>query len=368
MRVSLFALTFAATVLASESASAVAPWAPLDAEFEPRVEAWPLQWMAMQTWSANPVRLEPFEAGALAMISKSTSQAADVGEVVVELDDEPLEFSEDPYVDALEQRLFAPLDACRLTLSVLESLREYDPRIGAPSARIGRNGHTDKQGTWVEYDQIPRRPERPLSYDAYRYPIPSGPWGTVSSGYDLDRPDELQRRGKMRAVGHGGFDLAHHRGTPVKVLRLEHQVGDAEVLFVGPLMGITVVTRHAIREAGRARDYLMLFGHLDEPAGDIYRGRRLRAGEVVGLLGGSSSPDFIHLHLEVRRVRDGYDPWKLDPGALIARETTVVCDPRNVLPLRAPSKMTVACSRAPEMPKWFGGHPLSLGLGQEQRP
>jgi hypothetical protein len=51
----------------------------------------------------------------------------------------------------------------------------------------------------------------------------------------------------------------------------------------------------------------------------------------------------VHLHLEARRVRQGVDVGRLgtssmqgktSPFALIADENSVVCDPRNVLPLR----------------------------------
>jgi hypothetical protein len=41
----------------------------------------------------------------------------------------------------------------------------------------------------------------------------------------------------------------------------------------------------------------------------------------------------VHLHLEVRRVREGVDALGLGPNALTKNEKTVVCDPRNVLPI-----------------------------------
>jgi hypothetical protein len=45
----------------------------------------------------------------------------------------------------------------------------------------------------------------------------------------------------------------------------------------------------------------------------------------------------VHLHLEARRVREGVDVTRmgaLGPGAMIDNDSSVVCDPRNVLPLR----------------------------------
>src|SRR3954451_6700266 len=57
------------------------------------------------------------------------------------------------------------------------------------------NSHHEKNGRLYLYEQIPRLPDRPKDYDAYRYPIPPGlPNGHyVVSGYDLDRPDPEQR-------------------------------------------------------------------------------------------------------------------------------------------------------------------------------
>ena len=203
-----------------------------------------------------------------------------------------------------------------------------------PEAEPLANAHHDKRGQWIIYDQIPRRPDRPASYDDYRYPVPCRQ-GCVISGYDLDRPDESQRRGRsLNYVGHGGLDLPQPRGTPVTLVALEHQVGDAEVLFVGHLFGTTVITRHVVREGAQTRDYIQLFGHLDGTAPGLRPGLLLKEGDGVGLVGDTGSPALVHLHLEIRRVRDGIDAGKMNPSAMIDNETSVVCDPRNVLPLR----------------------------------
>jgi murein DD-endopeptidase MepM/ murein hydrolase activator NlpD len=210
-----------------------------------------------------------------------------------------------------------------------------------PEAESEENAHHDKRGRWIVYDQIPRRPERSADYDAYRYPIPCT-HGCVVSGYDLDRPDESQRRGRrLSHVGHGAVDLPQKKGTPISMVPLEHQEGDAEVVFVGALFGTTVITRHALREGGQLRDYVLLFGHLDAPAPGLQVGAHLKEGELVGFVGDTGSPELIHLHLEARRVRSGVDVGKLTTGvgwgggaAMITNENSVVCDPRNVLPLR----------------------------------
>jgi murein DD-endopeptidase MepM/ murein hydrolase activator NlpD len=200
------------------------------------------------------------------------------------------------------------------------------------------NGHHDRSGRWAIYEQIPKLPERPAAYEAYRYPIAPGlPGGKyVVSGYDLDQPDERQRRGRtLSHVGHGGLDLPQVKGAPVALVALEHQQGDAEVLFTGRLFGTTVLTRHTVREGGRTRDYLVLFGHLDSIAPGVSPGVRLPEGAPIGGVGDTGSPQLVHLHLEVRRVREGVDLTKVaGGGALIAESVSVVCDPRNVLPLQ----------------------------------
>ena len=213
-----------------------------------------------------------------------------------------------------------------------------DDAIDAP---IAANLHRERSGRWTMYDQIPRRPERSADYDAYRYPIlPGVPGGhSVVSGYDLDRPDDGQRRGRtMRAIGHGGVDLPQTRGTPVRMITLEHQQGDADIVFVGPLFGTTIVTRHTLREGGQLRDYLLLFGHLDGAAPSILAGQTVKDGDTIGFVGDTGSPELVHLHLEARRVRDGIDIAKRvkrgGAADLLANDATVVCDPRNVLPLK----------------------------------
>ncbi len=207
-----------------------------------------------------------------------------------------------------------------------------------PLAPAQANAHREKSGRWATYEQIPKLPDRPADYDSYRYPIPPGlPGGHyVVSGYDLDRPNESQRRGRtLRHVGHGGVDLPQTKGTPVKLVALEHQEGDAEVLYTGPLFGLTVVTRHTLREGGRPRDYAVLFGHLDSIAAGVTAGATLGDGALVGTVGDSGSPSLVHLHLEIRRVHEGLDLAHVAGGpAVLGESVSTVCDPRNVLPLK----------------------------------
>ncbi|HEX3345553.1 MAG TPA: hypothetical protein VHS09_13310, partial [Polyangiaceae bacterium] len=71
----------------------------------------------------------------------------------------------------------------------------------------------------------------------------------------------------------------------------------------------------------------------------------------------TASPELVHLHLEARRVRDHVDAWKLPGDSLHAREYSVVTDPRNVLPLRAPAFRSTRCTprlSSPPRRYWLG--------------
>jgi len=210
-----------------------------------------------------------------------------------------------------------------------------DPEAGRQALAEAQNEHHDRSGRLRVYDQIPRSPERPKDFRQYRLPIPApGKQGFVGSGYDLDRPDSEQRRGaELSAVGHGGVDLAQARGTPVRLVNLEHQVGDAVVQAAGHLFGNSVVTLHTLREAGALREYLVIYGHLDSIAPGISQGLALSADSLLGYVGDSDSPGIVHLHLEVRRAREGVDAAQLPIGQITQNAKTVACDPRNVLEL-----------------------------------
>lgn len=199
-----------------------------------------------------------------------------------------------------------------------------------------RNVHTDRRGRQLSYEQIPRQTDRPAAYEAYLYPIPTSPdEKLVVSGYDLDRHDQDQRRGAhLSAVGHGGVDVVAKRGTKVRSLSLEHQEGPAEVVHAGALFGETVVTLHTLREGGRLREYVVLHGHLDAIARGIAKARVVQAGEELGAVGDTGSEGLVHLHLEIRQLRDGVDARSLTGHDFADNAKTVPVDPRNLLPLR----------------------------------
>jgi murein DD-endopeptidase MepM/ murein hydrolase activator NlpD len=207
------------------------------------------------------------------------------------------------------------------------------PFEDGPSPEVEENAHRDRAGRLVRYEHIPRRPERPPDYRRYLLPIPvANEQSFATSGYDLDLPDAEQRRGShLKAVGHGGVDLAAPRGTPVRIVRLERQVGPAEVLFVGELFGTSVVTRHAVTEAGVPHDYLIIHGHLERAATGLRAGDAAPDGATLGFVGDTGSPGAVHLHFETRRARDDVNLRELGPRELVHNAKTIACDPRNVL-------------------------------------
>jgi murein DD-endopeptidase MepM/ murein hydrolase activator NlpD len=118
-------------------------------------------------------------------------------------------------------------------------------------------------------------------------------------------------------------------------MALEHQEGDVEVVFVGKLFGNTVATLHRLREGGRLRDYVAIHGHLDGAATGLKAGAVVREGDLLGYVGDSGSEGIVHLHYEIRQVRDSVDPSVVRSKSLALPNVSIVCDPRNVLPLQA---------------------------------
>jgi murein DD-endopeptidase MepM/ murein hydrolase activator NlpD len=224
-----------------------------------------------------------------------------------------------------------------------------DLRTELPSPQFAFGSHRDADGEQSTYEHIARRADRPSDYESYRYPVPQFiTWPRVVYGYDLDAPSEQQRHRTLHAVGHGGVDLAQFMGAPVKLVALAQQVGDAQVVYIGPLFGNTVVTRHTLREGQSKHDYLVIYGHLSETPKTLKLGAPVTDGDVIGYVGDSDSPNMVHLHLETRRLREGINARHLFRDAFITQ--SVVTDPRNVLPVTSPdSRGSAPCIRSRQL-------------------
>ncbi|HEX6277828.1 MAG TPA: hypothetical protein VFZ53_32520 [Polyangiaceae bacterium] len=164
-----------------------------------------------------------------------------------------------------------------------------------PRERAEQRDEPDRRSRSA-HDRIERRPDRPADYARYHLPTD---------------------------------------GTSVRLVRLEHQRGDAEILHAGELDGIagkTVVAVHAVRDGTGEREYLAIFGNLASIEAGVARGARLEDGRRLGTLAGASPA--AELDYEIRRLRSGAVARALAPADFVTDARTVECDARNVLVLR----------------------------------
>lgn len=194
------------------------------------------------------------------------------------------------------------------------TLPDHGVCIPVPQPRASASAGNPR---WQVYDRLPKLPDRPADYGRYRYPV------TVpGSG-----PHLLARTSDLR---HDGLAIAAEPGAAVRALGLRGQVGPGRVVYVGPLVGQTVITEHTVRDHGRERKYLIVSGGLARSATGVHVGLSVGGATPLGFIGAQDP----HLYLEVRRLREGVDVKKLDVKALLDDARSVLCDPRNVLPLK----------------------------------
>jgi murein DD-endopeptidase MepM/ murein hydrolase activator NlpD len=118
----------------------------------------------------------------------------------------------------------------------------------------------------------------------------------VGAGWGADR-------GKRQ---HLGIDLGGRRGTPIYAI--EDGVIDRTKLQSNGALQIVMRGRSGSK---------FYYGHMDKVL--IKGGQRVRAGEVIGLMGDTGSPGQVHLHFEY--WRSGGESAAVDPEDLI----TSVC-------------------------------------------
>jgi murein DD-endopeptidase MepM/ murein hydrolase activator NlpD len=90
----------------------------------------------------------------------------------------------------------------------------------------------------------------------------------------------------------------------------------------------------------------MLYAHLAATS-RIVRGQQLPNGAVLGYVGATGARR-VHLHLELRRVREGIELETIQANRLIRGDVTIVCDPRNLLPKADVAPQQVAHQGAPK--------------------
>jgi murein DD-endopeptidase MepM/ murein hydrolase activator NlpD len=116
----------------------------------------------------------------------------------------------------------------------------------------------------------------------------------VGAGWGADR-------GKRQ---HLGIDLGGKRGTPIYAI--ENGVIDRTKLQSNGALQIVM------RGASGSKFY---YGHMDTVL--IKGGQRVKAGDVIGLMGDTGSPGSVHLHFEY--WRSGGESDAVDPEDLIMR-------------------------------------------------
>jgi hypothetical protein len=206
-----------------------------------------------------------------------------------------------------------------------------EDELAAARAVEVASGDAPMRGQGVSpVDRIPRRPERPADPAAYVYPVGGTGGGTGAQDGGTAWQPRLLVAGALP-----GIKLAVRPGEVARAVSLDHQVGPAEVLYAGDLVGVTVVTAHTVEEAGRRRTILLYLGDLDHTAPGVVQGARLDAEAELGTARTALGAGLIDVYLEARELRDGVKLEPIDPKHLRDAALAMPTDVRNVLPLRS---------------------------------
>jgi len=97
-----------------------------------------------------------------------------------------------------------------------------------------------------------------------------------------------------------GIGIAASRGAPVRAVR------SGTVVLAGPFEGYgpTVVVSHG-------EGFYTLYLYLEDIG--VLEGREVEAGQVIGTVGGESTPEGAHLEFQIRAPVDGGSPQAMDP-------------------------------------------------------
>jgi len=125
-----------------------------------------------------------------------------------------------------------------------------------------------------------------------------------------------------------GVFVAAPRGTPVMAIALEAQVGPARRLLLGGAPP-RLLTLHRVERAGAPRAYVLIYDGVSvEPSGEP---SELPVGTPLGRVAPAPVPG---LGIEVRQLRRGVDLGSLVAEAALLDSSSLICDARNVLPLK----------------------------------
>ncbi len=217
--------------------------------------------------------------------------------------------------------------------AALEALRAEAQEGQADGGAPLRGAEAEAQRSIVSGDRIPRRPERPADPALYVFPVGTAERPPRILG-GFEAPGDSLLAGPSRAADPGGVHLAARPGEKVSLVDLDHQEGWAKVVFLGELLGPTVITEHTVQEGGRSRSYLLIHGRLDRAEPGLVEGGLLESGAVLGFARAELGGGLMEVYVEARQVRDGVTIDGLDGKHLLDTATAVPTDLRNVLALR----------------------------------
>lgn len=204
-----------------------------------------------------------------------------------------------------------------MTLPAAEDPR---PDRGARTRRLAQTEIGDAPRhfeTSAVADHVPRLPDRPEDWRSYQLPV--DPLVRVYA-------PEVNFDGRPRH----GIELAGEAGAAVTLIDLSGQDGDAEVVLVGELYGVTVAVRQRVKGPGGERTFLVFYGHLARPGPSIVNGAELGPLSVIGYLHDEEEPT---VYVEVREQQADLRQPAAHLSQLIDSGLTVAVDPRNVFPL-----------------------------------
>lgn len=175
-------------------------------------------------------------------------------------------------------------------------------------------------------------PDRTKALGAYELPVKAVDGTAVlTRGYEPQRPGTRQADCGNGQGPHLGLDLGTGPDAQVTSVALEGQDGQAEVVFVGELVGTTVVTMHRVKRQGQEVRVLVIYGQLGATEPSCVVGQSIATGSVVGRAKGEGASA---LHLETREVRASASQLELGSLKLLEGQVSIATDPRNVLAMK----------------------------------
>jgi len=185
-------------------------------------------------------------------------------------------------------------------------------------------------GSWLlagHHASLQRNPDRPSSFQRYRWPTAISPQTRFNGSQSLAHDQGLSR---------AAVTLEGSRPVQARLPQLSAQMGTARVLYVGPGLGGSVVTLHHVKGPNKEAQYVLILANLERTAPELSVGMRLAEGALVGEAGRSRTgePTDASLWLDCYRLAKDYPSasWLTFPQNLRTGTGLTPVDLRDVLP------------------------------------